>query len=203
MSLELDHVGRLLHARSDVMTAAQFPSGGVVAWNVPILLRHALLAVHGSERVAAVEVSALTADGESVGDAETWDVDTVVMSAGVSPLAELSQTIGCRVAYVPALGGTVPIHSPQLESTVNGVFLAGSMLGMEGTAVAMAQGRLAGLAAAAGLETPGGSAAVERVRDAEEALMSARRSAVPFLPGVSEGHRRVRELWDEANARSR
>jgi sarcosine oxidase subunit alpha len=107
------------------------------------------------------------------------------------------------VAYVPALGGTVPIYGPQLESTVNGVFLAGSMLGMEGTAVAVAQGRLAGLAAAAKLEPPGGSAAVERVRDAEEALMSARRSAVPLLPGVSEGHRRVRELWDEANARSR
>ena len=197
-SLELDRVGQLLSSKTGIMSPADFPQSGLEAFNVPIMLRCAVTAIIGETRVTAVEVVDLTADGEPTGRSRTLEVDTVVLCAGLSPLCELSQMIGGRVAHMVELGGTVPIHSPDLEATVDGVFLAGSIIGLEDAAVALAQGRLAGLMAGTRLGALRGTAATERLQRARDALAESRRGAIPFLPGASEGRRRVYELWRAA-----
>ena len=197
-SLELDRVGQLLYSKTGVMSPADFPQSGVEALDVPIMLRRAVTAILGEARVTAVEVVDLTAEGEPTGRSRTLEVDTVVLCAGLSPLCELSQMIGGRVAHIVELGGTVPIHSPDLEATVDGVFLAGSMIGLEDAAVALAQGRLAGLMACNRLGALRGTAATERLQRARGALAESRRCAIPFLPDASEGRRRVYELWRAA-----
>jgi sarcosine oxidase, subunit alpha len=197
-SVEWHHVGQLLHETAGVMEPAAFPLDGVEACGVAIMLRRAVIAVHGIDHVTAIDVADLSPDGDLAGDPRRLDVDTVVLSAGVSPLCELTQVMGCRVAHVPELGGTVPLYGPHLETTVPGVYVAGSMTGVEEAPVAIAEGRLAGLAACAGLGLFRDAASSEQVRDAEEALALVRHSATPLLPAAEQGRRRVHALWQDA-----
>ena len=53
---------------------------------------------------------------------------------------------GCEFAYVPELGGHVPVHNENTETTVSGVYIAGDAAGIEEASTAMMQGAVAGLA---------------------------------------------------------
>jgi sarcosine oxidase, subunit alpha len=197
-SVEWSDMGQLMHGPAGVLEPAAFPADGVAVCGVAIMLRSAVTAVHGNDRVTGIDVSDLSPDGDLSGDPRRVAVDTVVLSAGVSPLCELAQVMGCRVAVVPELGGTVPLHGSHLETTIPGVFVAGSMTGIEEGPVAIAQGRLAGIAACTELGLLGDAAGSGRLRHAEEELARARLSATPLLSAGEQGRRRVYALWRDA-----
>jgi sarcosine oxidase subunit alpha len=75
-------------------------------------------------------------------------VDTICLSVGLSPLVELLAQAGCRLVYVPQLGGHVPLRDASLQTTVPGVYVAGDAAGVEEASAAMMEGALAGLHAA-------------------------------------------------------
>jgi NAD(P)H-nitrite reductase large subunit len=77
-----------------------------------------------------------------------FDVDTVVVGYGFVSSVELSRLAGCEHRYEPALGSWVPVRSRDLETTVPGVYAVGDGAGVAGSAVALAEGHLAGLAVA-------------------------------------------------------
>ena len=58
---------------------------------------------------------------------------------------------GCQSSYIPSLGGWVPLHDENLETSLPGVYVAGDLAGIEEASTAMEEGRLAGLAAAEAL----------------------------------------------------
>ncbi len=97
----------------------------------------------------------LTAQGSDgvrefrIGD-ERYQVDCVVVAVGRQPDAALAIMAGAELGFGPRLGGLVPLLSERLEATQH-VFVAGEAAGVGSTAVAIAEGRLAGLAAAAAL----------------------------------------------------
>jgi bacterioferritin-associated ferredoxin len=76
------------------------------------------------------------------------DVDTVVVGYGAVSSLELPRLAGCEHRYAPEVGGYVPVRSREMESTVPGVYIAGDGARAAGAAVALAEGHLAGLAAA-------------------------------------------------------
>lgn len=84
-----------------------------------------------------------------IGD-ERHEVDCVVVAMGRQPDAALATMAGAELGFGPQLGGLVPLLSEHLEATRN-VFVAGDAAGVGSVAVAIAEGWLAGLAAAAAL----------------------------------------------------
>ena len=119
---------------------------------VPILTSHTILQAEGDEKVERAVIAQVDEKWEPVtGTQETLDVDTICLAVGLSPLAELAWMAGCQSSYIPSLGGWVPLHDENLETSLPGVYVAGDLAGIEEASTAMEEGRLAGLAAAEAL----------------------------------------------------
>jgi len=115
---------------------------------VPVYTGHTVLEARGDGEVSSVLLAPLT--GAGCPDPERAfevEADTVCLAVGLSPRTGLARTAGCRLDYVPALGGHVPIHDRYMQ-TVPGVFVAGDLAGVEEASTALEEGRLAGLACA-------------------------------------------------------
>jgi thioredoxin reductase len=110
---------------------------------VPIYLNHRLLAAEGESGVEAVLVEDM-----QEGRLKRFSVDSVCMALGLTPLAELAAMRGCRTVYCDELGGFLPWHDREMRTDRPGVYVAGDTAGVEEAAVAMEEGRMAGLSAA-------------------------------------------------------
>ncbi|MFA5036254.1 MAG: FAD-dependent oxidoreductase [Candidatus Izemoplasmatales bacterium] len=77
------------------------------------------------------------------------DVDAVCIAVGLSPLYQLLAMGGAELKYVPELGGMVPIVDGLHQTTINNIFVAGDVAGVEEASSAIVEGYLSGLAAAA------------------------------------------------------
>ncbi|MGE5484812.1 MAG: NAD(P)/FAD-dependent oxidoreductase [Ignavibacteriales bacterium] len=119
---------------------------------VPVLLSHTVLAATGPGRVAEVTVAMLDETWKPVPRSETtFEADTICLAVGLTPLAELVWMVGAEFTYNGRLGGFIPIHSREMETTVKGLYVAGDVTGIEEASTAMEEGRLAGISAASSL----------------------------------------------------
>ena len=119
---------------------------------VPILVNHTIKKVEGNGRVERVIIVELNPDGGAKsGHITTLEVDLVCLSVGLSPLVELARMAGCRMVYTPELGGYLPVHNEDLQTTVPGIYVAGDLAGVEEASTALDEGRLAGIAVAESL----------------------------------------------------
>lgn len=110
---------------------------------VPICTGTVISSVSGKTSVEKVT----TVDAE--GRENEYDADTIIMAVGMSPMTELLWNAGCRFEFIGELGGYVPLHDACMATTVPGLYAAGDVTGVEEASVAMEEGRLAGIAAAA------------------------------------------------------
>ncbi len=78
----------------------------------------------------------------------SFDVDTVAVALGRQPDPELALQALARNVYSVGAGGFVPRRGDRLETSTAGVYVAGEAAGNVSVAEAMAEGWLAGLAAA-------------------------------------------------------
>lgn len=79
------------------------------------------------------------------------DVDVICVAVGLRPLSELAQMAGVHHEFIPELGGWMPMHDENMETSVDGIYVAGDTAGVEEASTAMDEGRLAGAAAAEAL----------------------------------------------------
>ena len=123
---------------------------------VPVLHRHVLVRVEGhNERVRRAVLARLDADGNVVAGSErAFDVDAVCMGYGFHPSTELTRLLGCEHRWDPAAGGLAVVRNDEAETSLAGVFVPGDGAGMGGAHAALAEGTLAGLAAARNLGRP-------------------------------------------------
>jgi thioredoxin reductase len=118
----------------------------------PILVSHTIGRALGTMGVEAVEIVELDEGFRPVAGSERIiEADTVCVAVGLSPLTELAWMAGCDFTWIPQLGGHVPIHNENMETTIPGVYVAGDITGAEEASTAMEEGRLAGIAAAEAL----------------------------------------------------
>jgi NADPH-dependent 2,4-dienoyl-CoA reductase/sulfur reductase-like enzyme len=121
----------------------------IKAAGIPFLPGHVIRRAMGSEAVTSVAVSPCDDQWRPLRNPERhFDVDALVVGYGFLSSLELSRLAGCEHVYEPRLGGYVPVRSRELESTVPGVFIVGDGAGVAGSAVALAEGHLAGLTVA-------------------------------------------------------
>lgn len=83
------------------------------------------------------------------------DVDLVCFDGGLSPSLEPFYVFDCNLGFAKALGGWVPYYDRTLETTKQGVYLAGSAAGATCQASVMLTGALAGISAATSMDHTG------------------------------------------------
>lgn len=169
-----------------------YPSSGVSAWGIPIQVRRAAVGIYGEAQAEGVEIAPLTPSGEASPKTRRVEADLVCLAGGLVPLVELAAAAGAELADIPSLGGLVPLHGPDLQTTCPGLYVAGNMAGVEGAPVALAWGRLGGtsVAAASGRATDRDIEAARRTVDA------ARNDApIRFDAEVERGRAAVADGW--------
>jgi D-hydroxyproline dehydrogenase subunit alpha len=119
---------------------------------VRTLYGHTIRRALGGEKVEQAVVTRVDIGWHAIpGTERTIDVDAVICSFGFVPAIELTTLCGCEHDYRPAVGGWVPRHTNEMETTVPRVFVAGETTGIAGAVVAAEEGKVAGIGAAARL----------------------------------------------------
>ncbi len=124
----------------------------LVRAGVPVRYGRMVVAASGGDRLASVAHSSVDRDWQQdTSHVATEPADALLVGYGFVPRVQLAQMAGCRLEHRPSVGGWVPVRDRDLGTTVPGIFAAGDGAGVAGALVAAAEGRLAGLAAAAKL----------------------------------------------------
>ena len=122
----------------------------IARMGIPVLTSHTVKRAMGKAALEGVEICAVDERFQPVaGTEKMFEVDTLCVAVGLSPLAELLEMRGCKMKYVPQLGGVVPLRNADYETTAENVFVAGDTSGIEEASAAMVGGSLAGLCACA------------------------------------------------------
>ncbi len=116
---------------------------------IPILTRHSIKEAYGKHSVEGAIIWQLDDKWQGIpGTEKDLKVDVVCLATGLTPLCEFLWQAGAEMTYVSALGGFVPLYDENMETTVEGIYVAGDVASIEEASTAMAEGRLAGLAVA-------------------------------------------------------
>jgi thioredoxin reductase len=119
---------------------------------VPLRYGRIVVRAQGRHRVEAVVHAAVDGDWRVVpGTEERVEVDTLCVGYGFFPSVELMRVAGCELRYDEDLGGPVVVVDEWMRTTAHGVSAAGDGTGVEGSYVAVDEGRLAALGAAVDL----------------------------------------------------
>ncbi len=153
---------QLMQAGADVMGLVEAaPSiggygvhaGKIRRAGVPIYVGHTIKRVIGEKEVEAVELVAVDEKFQPiVGSEKTFEVDTVCLAVGLNPMTELLWMTGCEFTYIPMFGGHVPLHDERMETSIEGLYVAGDVTGVEEASSAMEEGNLAGVSVAHSLK---------------------------------------------------
>jgi len=162
---------------------------------VPILTRHTIKEAEGKEYVKGATIVELDEKWQpKEGTEEYVEVDLICLAVGLTPSSELLFQAGCKQAYIPELGGQVAVHNENLETTLDGIYVAGDASGIEEANTAMMEGRIAGANVA--IERGLNVAEAEKIRKESLKDLEALRAS-PFGEKVLKGKERVWELWRE------
>ncbi len=114
---------------------------------VPIYISHMIQEARGKKNVEKAVICKVNDKWQPIeGTEKILEVDTITIAAGLKPLIELAMMHECKCSFVPLLGGWVPLHDENMESTIPGIYLVGDVTGVEEANTALEEGRLAGTA---------------------------------------------------------
>lgn len=116
---------------------------------VPFMMSHTIKEAYGKDRVEGATVIQVDDSWKPIaGTEKRFDVDTICLAVGLNPMTQLLRMAGCKLAYVPTLGGRIPAHDVNQETSIKGLYVAGDVSGIEEASTAIIEGRIAGLAIA-------------------------------------------------------
>lgn len=115
---------------------------------VPILTSQTIKYALGKDFVTGAMIVKVNKKFKPIkGTEKKLKVDMICLAVGLSPLSELLSMAGCRMVYIPELGGNVAWHNEDMETSISGIFVAGDASGIEEASTAMLEGRIAGASA--------------------------------------------------------
>ena len=113
---------------------------------IPFYLPYTIKEVEGTDHVEGVTIQKLDDKFQFIEGTEIhFDVDTVCIAVGLSPMSQLMKVAGCEMKEA---GGTVPVIDAHGETSIPGIFAAGDVSGIEEASSAMIEGHQAGIYAA-------------------------------------------------------
>lgn len=173
-----------------------FPKNGVKMWDIPIMLRKAVVEIYGEGKVEGVKIATISPVGEIIpGTEEKIVADFVCIAGGLYPLAELAAVAGCPFYHIEELGGYVPLHNERMETILEGLYVAGNITGIESAKVAISQGVTAGFAIVNSID---GGKQEAKLNDSIKAIEETRNNAyIQFHPEVKAGKQKLQNYWNE------
>lgn len=121
----------------------------VARTGVPFYLSHTIVKAEGEEHVTGVTIAEVDSKFQFIpGTEKHFDVDTICLAVGLSPMSQLLKMAGCEMEDNPKRGGQVPLCNDLGETSLAGIFVAGDVSGIEEASSAMIEGRMAGISAA-------------------------------------------------------
>ena len=173
----------------------------LVRLGVPILLNHTIKEAKGKKYVEGATIVAVDENKKPVEGTEIeLDVELILIAVGLSASTRITSQAGCEKMFVPEFGDWLPIHNANMETTVDGVYVAGDGSGIAEASTAMLEGRIAG-AAIAEKESYNPREARRIKEEAINELSKLRESS--FLKAVTAGKNRCQQKWDEVNSREK
>lgn len=155
----------------------------VARCGVPFYLSHTIISADGEDCVTGVTIGEVDKNWQIIpGTEKHFDVDTICLAVGLSPMSKLCDMAGCAMEDNPAKAGFVPTVNEYGETSVPGIYAAGDVSGIEEASSAMIEGRIAGIAAAARLGFISEETCKEEAAKQEAALEGLRQGM--FAPGM-------------------
>lgn len=155
----------------------------VARCGVPFYLSHTIISADGEDCVTGVTIGEVDKNWQIIpGTEKHFDVDTICLAVGLSPMSKLCDMAGCAMEDNPAKAGFVPVVDEYGETSIPGIYAAGDVSGIEEASSAMIEGRIAGIAAAARLGFISEETCKEEAAKQEAALAGLRQGM--FAPGM-------------------
>lgn len=121
----------------------------VARCKVPFYMSHTIIKAEGEEYVTGVTIGEVDSKWNIVpGTEKHFNVDTICLAVGLSPMSQLTNMAGCKMEDNPKKAGFVPVVNEYGETSIKGIFAAGDVTGIEEASSAMIEGRITGVAAA-------------------------------------------------------
>lgn len=150
---------------------------------VPFYLSHTIISADGDDHVTGVTIGEVDSKWQIIkGTEKHFDVDTICLAVGLSPMSKLCDMAGCEMEDNPAKAGFVPVIGRYGDTSVPGIYAAGDVSGIEEASSAMIEGRIAGIAASAYLGYISQEECDKEVEIQEKALDGLRQGM--FAPGM-------------------
>lgn len=141
---------------------------------VPFYLSHTIVEAEGRESVKRVTIAEVDDKFQFIpGTEKHFDVDTICVAVGLSPMSQLLNQAGCNMK--DTLGGFIPECDKWGETSVDGIYAAGDVSGIEEASSAMIEGKICGVAIANNLGYLEEEAKNQRILELEAALESLRK----------------------------
>lgn len=128
--------------------AARLSAGGT-----ELLTSHVVREATGRHHVESASVSAVDAQGRAFGPERSLACDGIVLAVGATPVVDLLDALGCRIAFQPERGGYAPLVDRDQRTSLRNVFAVGDAAGLwpdktRDRGIAEAEGRCAAAAIA-------------------------------------------------------
>lgn len=146
----------------------------VARCGVPFYLSHTIIEAEGTDCVTGVTIGEVGPDWKiKPGTEKHFDVDTICLAVGLSPMSQLLKQAGCEMADTK--GGYVPVCEEDGSTSVEGIFAAGDVSGIEEASSAMIEGRMSGATIANFLGYISDEEKEARIKELDAALMNLRK----------------------------
>ncbi len=116
---------------------------------IPILTSYTIKEAKGSPQVSSAVIVGVGENLREIsGTEDEIKCDLICIAAGLKPFDELCWLLNLEFKYIDELGGFVPVHNDNLETSMENIYVAGDTAGVEEASTAMEEGRLVGVAVA-------------------------------------------------------
>ena len=157
---------------------------------VPILLSHTIKRANGKDFVESAVVVRVDKNLKPIkGTEKRFNCDLICLAVGFTPLSDIFASLDCEMVYIPELGGYLPYHDEDLQTSCPGVFVAGDAGGIEEASTAILKGKIAACSAYEYLLGKKKEVSLIK-REAKRRLRELRTS--PFLKKIEIG---LNRLW--------
>jgi len=128
-------------------------AGRLKAGGTQLLTRHIVREATGRDHVEAALVSTVDTKGRAFGPERSLACDGIVLAVGATPVVDLLDALGCRIAFQPERGGYAPLVDGDQRTSLRNVFAVGDAAGLwsdktRDRSIAEAEGRCAAAAIA-------------------------------------------------------
>ena len=115
---------------------------------VPIHYSHVINRVHGSHQVEGASIVQVDKNWHPIkGTEKKIEVDTIATGFGLIPQIEITRLCGCRHTYDRKLGFWSVDRTPNMETSIPGIYVAGDGVSIKGHTAAIIEGQLAAISA--------------------------------------------------------